>query len=124
MVPRVGVSSLDQVAQEKRGAAIRRAELEGVVDSHLSFAGEDREEKDQRKRKQEPVRVVDGRECHREPDRRKSCIDQPDEGHRPQLHLWGDTERQALMCACASEVECKLSRESAQVERQLRDGGS
>src|SRR5919108_4230478 len=114
----VRVVGLDDVSEQERRAAVGMAELERLVDPHLTLAGEDGEQADERDAEQRCPDAMDGRE--RGANRRERGVDRVDHRHEPELRPGSDAERQPLPDRCARVVEGELRAERRRVERPMR----
>ena len=93
MRARVGVVGLDDVPEQERGAAVRMAELERVIDAAAPLAREGAQEPDEREHEQERGRLVDSRQRGEQPDRRERRVHAPRHGQVADEEPRRDPER-------------------------------
>ena len=113
----VRVVCLDDVPEQERGAAVRMAELESVIDTAAPLARERAQEPDEREHEQEGGSLFDGRERREQPDRRERRIDAPRDGQVADEEPRRDSERDPRVHRRDREVAGELGGERRRAAR-------
>ena len=93
MRARVGVVGLDDVPEQERGAAVRMAELERMIDPAAPLARKGAQQPGEREHEQECGGMVDRRQRGEQPDRRERRIHAPRHGQVADEEPRRDPER-------------------------------
>jgi len=75
LAARVGVLGLERLAHQQRGPAVGLRERDGVLDPALALARQHRQQPDERQRRQQRPRLVEGDDRDHEADRRERAVD-------------------------------------------------
>ena len=120
---RVLVVGFDDVAQQHRGAAIRMAELERMVDAHLALTGEELKQGDERKDDEHGPDPPARGDRHDEPHGCEGRVDEKRDADGPCVLHERDTERRSRPDCARDEVGAELCRERGEVQGDVRPGG-
>ena len=117
----VGVVRLDDVAEQECRAAIRMAQLDGVVDAHAPFPGKNRKQAEERDDEQEGGGMARRAERNGEPDRRERRVHEVDPAERLEQSTRRDADAELQPDAVRDEVERPLGAECRRIDGCARE---